>query len=234
MSLAIQQMFDAISARYDLANRVLSLGIDPSWRRSALRLLAPRPGATVLDVATGTGDLAIALSQAVGITGRVVGVDLAAGMLRLAPAKAAAVRRRAAMAALGWIQGDALALPLASASFDAATMAFGIRNTDDPLGALCELRRVVKRGGRIVILEFGQPRDRLFAPLYQLYSRHVMPRIGGLLTGAAAAYSYLPRTAAAFPCGTAFAAWMREAGLARIVVRPLFLGVAWLYRGEVL
>lgn len=230
---AVRTMFDAISPRYDLANRLMSFGVDPAWRRAAVRALAPAPGARVLDVATGTGDLALALAKAVGPTGRVVGCDFSPAMLARAPAKAAALARRTPIASLAWCRADGLALPFADRAFDLATIAFGIRNTADPARCARELFRVVRPGGAVAVLEFGQPTNPLFAPMYRAYSRFAIPLIGGLVTGVPSAYRYLPRTAAAFPSGPAFAALMGDAGFADVVVQPLTFGIAWLYVGRV-
>jgi demethylmenaquinone methyltransferase/2-methoxy-6-polyprenyl-1,4-benzoquinol methylase len=226
MSTQVRDMFASIAPRYDAANEVLSLGVHQSWRRAAVQAADLRPGQHVLDCATGTGDLALALAEAVGPQGEVVGTDFCAPMLKPAPAKAArrGLRVRFAVA-------DALALPFAGGSFDAATIAFGIRNVDDPVRCLREMARVVKPGGRVVVLEFGQPRGA-FGALFRAYSRGVMPIVGGLLTGNRAAYEYLPRTAAAFPAGDQFLALMDEAGrFASRGARPLTFGTAFVYRG---
>lgn len=232
MSVTVQKMFDKISPRYDLANRVLSMGVDPSWRRAAVKLLGCGEGSALLDVATGTGDLALDLARAAGSAGHVTGLDFSAQMLAKAPPKEQALAGQG-LAPIDWVLGDALALPFEDDRFDGATIAFGIRNTDDPAACLRELKRVVKPGGAVVVLEFGQPKGWLFPPIYRAYSKLVMPRIGGLITGERQPYEYLPETSAAFPCGEAFAELMREAGLADPVVKPLFFGIAWLYRGDV-
>jgi len=223
-------MFAGIAPRYDRANVVLSLGIDRLWRRRARRLLAPRAGERILDVCCGTGDVALGLRDAVGPRGRIVGADFCAPMLALAATKAG---RLAARAPLLFVRADALALPFADGAFDAAVVAFGIRNVDDPVRGLREMARVVRPGGRVVVLEFGRPEAPVLAPLYRWYSRVVIPRVGALVSGDRAPYEYLPRTSAAFPSGAAFTALMREAGLASPRALPLTLGVAFAYRGEV-
>jgi demethylmenaquinone methyltransferase/2-methoxy-6-polyprenyl-1,4-benzoquinol methylase len=228
MSAEVQRMFASIASRYDATNEVLSLGVHRGWRRKAVRLSGVRGGEKVIDCATGTGDLAIAFKRAVGAAGEVVGTDFCAEMLAAAPGKAERAGERVTFAV-----ADALALPYANASFDVASIAFGIRNVDDPLKCLRELARVVKPGGRVVVLEFGQPRG-VFGALFRFYSRAVMPAIGGLLTGNRAAYEYLPRTAAAFPAGEKFVALMGEARcFAERAAHPLTFGTAFVYVGVV-
>lgn len=228
MSAEVQQMFARIAPGYDLGNTVLSLGADRLWRRAAVRAAHARPGDAVLDCATGTGDLALAFKRAVGPSGRVTGTDFCAEMLARAPARAAArgLEVRFELA-------DVTKLPYPDGAFDVASIAFGIRNVDAPVQALRELSRVVKPGGRVVVLEFGQP-GGVFGGLFRAYSRHVMPRLGGLITGDRAAYEYLPRTSAAFPAGERFLALMDEAGgFASREARALTFGTAWVYAGVV-
>lgn len=228
MSTEVRQMFSHIAPRYDLANEVLSCGVHRLWRRAAVQLGGAAPGLSVLDCATGTGDLALAFKRAVGPTGRVVGTDFCPEMLAAAPVKA----RRAGQE-VHFEVADATALPYAKGVFDIASIAFGIRNVDDPVACLRELARVTKRGGRVVVLEFGQPRGP-FGTLFRLYSRTAMPWIGGLLTGDRAAYEYLPRTAASFPAGDRFLALMDEANVfeTRTAI-PLSFGTAYVYLGTV-
>lgn len=228
MSAEVQRMFASIARRYDAANDVLSLGVHKGWRRAAVRACGAARGQRALDCATGTGDLALELKRAVGAEGEVVGTDFCPEMLETAPDKA----KRLGLD-VRFEVADALALPYADASFDVATIAFGIRNVDDPLRCLRELARVVKPGGRVVVLEFGQPRGA-FGALYRVYSRGVMPLVGGLLTGNRAAYEYLPRTAAAFPAGERFLDLMREAqSFSRVEAQPLMFGTAFVYMGVV-
>ncbi len=223
----VQQMFSEISDRYDLANEVLSFGVHRLWRAAAVRRSGAREGQRVLDCASGTGDLALALKRAVG-AGEVIGTDFCEPMLKGARAKAA----RAGLD-VAFSQADAQALPFPDRSFDLASIAFGIRNVSDPVRCLRELARVVKPGGRVVVLEFGQP-GGAFGALYRFYGRQVMPRLGGWLTGQRAAYEYLPRTAAAFPAGERFLSLMDEAGGFRArAAHPLTFGVAYVYVGEV-
>src|SRR4051812_13361093 len=225
MSAEVRRMFASIAPRYDAANEVLSLGVHKGWRRKAVRLAQAAPGQSVLDCATGTGDLALEFKRAVG-QGEVIGTDFCAEMLQAAPAKAARAGLRVEFAV-----ADALALPYANDRFDIASIAFGIRNVDDPVRCLRELARVIKPGGRAVILEFGQP-DGAFGALFRFYSRGVMPVVGGWLTGNREAYQYLPRTAAKFPAGKKFVELMEQANcFTRIEAHPLTFGTAWVYVG---
>ena len=226
MSSEVRDMFASIARRYDTANEVLSLGIHKGWRRAAVAVSGAAKAQRVIDCATGTGDLALEFKRAVGSTGEVIGTDFCAEMLRPAPAKA----KRAGLD-VKFAVADALALPYPDGRFDVASIAFGIRNVDDPLRCLREMARVVKPGGSVIVLEFGQPRGA-FGALFRAYSRGVMPLVGGLLTGNRAAYEYLPRTAAAFPAGERFLALMRESGaFSRVEAHPLTFGTAYVYRG---
>jgi demethylmenaquinone methyltransferase / 2-methoxy-6-polyprenyl-1,4-benzoquinol methylase len=228
MSEQVQQMFSSIAPRYDATNELLSLGVHRLWRRAAVKRSRIQRGEAVLDCATGTGDLALAFKRRVGPEGRVVGTDFCPEMLALAPQKAAQ-----AGLDVGFEVADALALPYPDRSFDVASIAFGIRNVDDPARCLKELARVCKPGGRVVVLEFGQPRG-LFGTLFRFYSRHVMPWIGERMTKNRAAYEYLPRTASAFPAGERFVALMRSTQAFREArAWPLAFGLAYVYVGEV-
>jgi demethylmenaquinone methyltransferase / 2-methoxy-6-polyprenyl-1,4-benzoquinol methylase len=229
VSEQVREMFSSIAPRYDVTNVVLSLGIDRLWRRVAVRESGAAPGARVLDCATGTGDLALALRRAVEPGGTVVGMDFCAAMLEPAREKA----RRAGLGDVRFEVADALALPYPPGAFDVSTIAFGIRNVDDPVRCLQEMSRVVRPGGQVVVLEFGQPRG-VWGALYRFYSRVLMPAVGGLLTGNRSAYAYLPRTAAAFPAGERFLALMDQAGtFSARRARSLSGGIAFVYVGEV-
>jgi demethylmenaquinone methyltransferase/2-methoxy-6-polyprenyl-1,4-benzoquinol methylase len=218
-------MFASIAPRYDAANQVLSLGIHRGWRRTAVQLAGAAPGMRVLDCATGTGDLALEFKRAVR-GGEVIGTDFCAEMLQAAPEKS-----RRANLPVEFAVADALALPYRDGRFDIASIAFGIRNVDDPVRCLREMARVVKPGGRVVVLEFGQP-GGAFGALFRIYSTGVMPIVGGLLTGNRAAYHYLPRTAAKFPAGEKFLELMREAGcFTGCAAHALTFGTAFVYVG---
>ncbi|MCE9671318.1 bifunctional demethylmenaquinone methyltransferase/2-methoxy-6-polyprenyl-1,4-benzoquinol methylase UbiE [Myxococcus stipitatus] len=228
MSTEVRQMFSSIATRYDVTNEVLSFGIHRLWRRTAVRLSQAKAGDRVLDCASGTGDLAMVFKRKVGDTGRVLGTDFCPEMLESAPAKAAKAGLQ-----IDFQVADAMALPFADDSFDVASIAFGIRNVDDPVQCLREMGRVVRPGGRVVVLEFGQP-DGVFGALFRFYSKSIMPAIGGLLTGNRAAYEYLPRTSAAFPAGDKFLSLMDQSGAyAERSAHPLTFGTAYVYVGTV-
>jgi demethylmenaquinone methyltransferase/2-methoxy-6-polyprenyl-1,4-benzoquinol methylase len=214
-------MFDAIAARYDLLNRVLSFGIDRRWRAAAVDCLGPLDGARVLDVATGTADLAIALARR---GADVVGLDPSGGMRAVGERKLRA--RRATGVRL--MRGTAETLPFPAASFDAVTIAFGIRNVPDRPRALAEMARVTRPGGRIAILELGEPRGRFLGRLARFHCRSLVPWLGALLSRAPQ-YRYLQRSIAAFPPPEAFAAIMSDAGLRLLDVRPLTFGACTLF-----
>ncbi len=227
MSDQVQSMFAQIAPRYDTANDALSFGRHHAWRRKAVKLAGAGPGMSVLDCATGTGDLALEFKRAVG-EGEVIGTDFCEPMLRSAPAKA----ERAGLA-IRFEVADAMKLPYPSARFDLSSISFGIRNVDDPKVCLEELARVVKPGGRVMVLEFGQP-EGFFGALFRLYARFLMPVIGRAVTGNRAAYEYLPRTAAAFPSGEQFVALMKTTGrFSDAHATPLMFGTAWVYVGTV-
>jgi demethylmenaquinone methyltransferase / 2-methoxy-6-polyprenyl-1,4-benzoquinol methylase len=217
-------MFDRIARRYDFVNRVLSLGLDKSWRRRTVRALQLGEQPHVLDVATGTGDLAIDIAQMhPGAT--VIGLDPSREMLAIAGQK---IAKRGLAARVTLTVGDAQELPYRDCELDAATIAFGIRNVPDRPRALRELARVVRPGGRIAVLELGEPRRGVMARLARFHTRHVVPRLGALLSGARE-YAYLQRSVAEFPPADEFAALMEQAGLRVVDVAPLAFGACTLY-----
>ncbi len=217
-------MFDRIAARYDTLNRILSLGIDRHWRRLAVRALALPPAARVLDLATGTADVALEVLRQ-HRDARVLGLDPSLRMLAIGRRK---VRRAGLEQCVELLFGDAQELPYADRSFDGVTIAFGIRNVPDRARALAEMARVTKRDGRVAILELMEPREGALAPLARSFVRSLVPRVGALLSGAPE-YRYLQRSMAAFPSPDAFAEAMRRAGLEPLATRPLTLGVVCLF-----
>ncbi|HEY7293086.1 MAG TPA: bifunctional demethylmenaquinone methyltransferase/2-methoxy-6-polyprenyl-1,4-benzoquinol methylase UbiE [Vicinamibacterales bacterium] len=222
----IAGMFDSIAGRYDLLNHLLSAGIDRRWRKLAVRSLQLDGRDIVLDLCTGTGDLAIAaLTQTTGAR-RVVGVDFAGEMLRVGLAK---IRRMRVDDRITLARGDATRLPLANASVDATTIAFGIRNVDDTRAACAEIHRVLKPGGRLAILEFAIPTGRLIRPLYLWYFRRVLPMIGRVVSRHNAAYGYLPASVAAFATPDEFVTILRQSGFQSISAVPLTFGIVFLY-----
>jgi demethylmenaquinone methyltransferase/2-methoxy-6-polyprenyl-1,4-benzoquinol methylase len=222
-------MFDSIAPRYDLLNRVLSLGIDQRWRTQAIRLLEPDEPRRIVDVATGTADLAIKAERLLHPR-EVVGVDLSAEMLRFGREK---LDRRGLTPRVTLQQADAETLPFAEGDFDAALVAFGVRNFEDLDAGLQEIARVLRPGGALVVLEFSHPRQAPIKQLYRFYSRHILPRIGGAISQNNGAYQYLPESVAAFPDGPDFLARMEAAGYRDLLWQPLTFGVASLYKGYV-
>jgi demethylmenaquinone methyltransferase/2-methoxy-6-polyprenyl-1,4-benzoquinol methylase len=224
---AVRAMFDRIAPRYDLLNRLLSAGIDARWRRLAVAALDPRGPAPLLDLCSGTADLLLeALPRDANLRG--VGADLSEGMLRRGRAKLArdGLSGRAALVA-----ADGESLPFAAESFGNALVAFGIRNIADREGALRELHRVLRPGGRLVVLEFSMPAGGL-GKAYRFYFRHVLPRVGAWISGDGEAYRYLPASVAVFPDPPAFGALLERAGFAAVGWTPLTAGIAHLHRAE--
>ena len=216
------EMFDTIAQRYDLLNRLISLGLDRRWRRRAVTALALGPGKTVLDLATGTGDVALMIARACP-EAEVLATDPSRRMLHLAMEKARPFGGRVHFAV-----GDAQAIDLRDASVDAVSMAFGIRNVEDRPRALREMARVTREGGRIAILELSEPQRGPLAALARFHIHQVVPRIGGALSSSSV-YAYLERSIAAFPPPEVFAATMSEAGLRVLEVAPMSLGVVCLF-----
>ena len=216
-------MFARIAGRYDLLNRVLSLGIDRAWRRQAVRLAEVAPGGCVVDVCCGTGDLALEFARA---GARVVGVDFTFEMLALATPKPRGEH-------VLFAHGDALHLPVPDASADAASVAFGLRNLADPIRGLHEMARVVRPGGRVLVLEFAPPPKGPLGFLYNLYFTRILPFIGGIVSGDRAAYRYLPRTVVAWPAAPEVLTRLESVGLEECGYRALTGGIAYLHWGRV-
>jgi demethylmenaquinone methyltransferase/2-methoxy-6-polyprenyl-1,4-benzoquinol methylase len=224
----IAGMFDSIAPRYDLLNHVLSAGMDRSWRDRAVDALALPANARVLDLCTGTADLAIAtVRRTTGAT--VVGIDFAGEMLRLGLAKTreASLDRRISL-----VRGDAARIPLADRSCDAATMAFGIRNVSEPQRALAEIARVLKPGGRLAILEFGHPQIPGIRTLYSWYFRYMLPLVGRLISKHQSAYSYLPASVGTFPPPAEFSRTLSATGFSHVRAVSLTFGIVYLFVAE--
>ncbi|MGH9349676.1 MAG: bifunctional demethylmenaquinone methyltransferase/2-methoxy-6-polyprenyl-1,4-benzoquinol methylase UbiE [Vicinamibacterales bacterium] len=221
----IARMFDAIAPRYDLLNRVLSVGIDRRWRRRAIASLGLTGREVLLDVCTGTADVALE-GRASGGAARVVGVDFAGAMLAIGREKVRAAREDGRIALL---RGDATRLPVRDGAVDAATVAFGIRNVERPELACAELARAIRPGGRLAILEFGVPRIPGVSRLYLWYFKYLLPRVGRTVSGHTEAYSYLPASVGAFPPPPQFVTILRRAGFVDVEAVPLTLGIVYLY-----
>lgn len=223
----IRAMFDRIAPTYDLLNRLISFGLDTSWRKKAVRALSGYPGGSFLDIAAGSGDVSVALLD--GNPGFVVGTDFSLNMLRLFDKK---IRRsgredRASLAA-----SDALSLPFRDGSFDGTIVAFGIRNFADRPLALREMFRVLKPGGTSVILELTVPPNAAAAALYRLHARAVLPVVGRIISGDSSAYGYLPDSIAAFPPADEFLALMGNAGFVGTSATTLSFGAATIFLGK--
>ena len=219
-------MFNAIAGRYDLLNHLLSGGVDFYWRRRALAAVRRRGPARVLDLATGTGDFARAAGRLA--PGRVVGVDVAVDMVRIARAKLGDASGRGP----DLMAGDAEMLPFRDRCFDLVTVAFGARNFDSVGAGLAEAERVLRSEGEVIVLEFSEPALPVFRQLYGFYFNRVLPLVGGLISGNREAYSYLPRSVGSFPQGTEFLELMEAAGFTDTRAMPLTLGICAVYQGR--
>ena len=218
-------MFDAIAPRYDLLNRVLSAGLDQRWRRRAVEALALAPDAHVLDLCTGTADLAIAIAHR-HPGASVTGVDLSSAMLTRGLAK---LRKAGLTPRIRLVRGDAVELPLRAATCDGATIAFGIRNVAEPERALVELHRILRPGARLAILEFGAPRIPGIRTLYSWYFRYLLPLVGRVVSHHDSAYSYLPASVGTFPPPAEFLRTIERHGFVSVSAVPLTLGIVYMY-----
>ncbi len=225
--VAVQQMFSAIAPRYDLLNHLLSAGRDRYWRREAVAAAALPPKGALLDVCTGTGDMALEAARQFP-EARIVGVDFSRPMIDLGRAK---VERAYLDQRITLQVAPAEALPFPDGSFDAATVAFGLRNIPDRLRALREMRRVLRPGGCAVILEFTTPPSSLCRGPYLWYFHRVLPWIGRIVSGHPTAYAYLPASVADFPSPEGLAAWMRDTGLRDVSHRLLTAGIVAIHVG---
>ncbi|RMD86129.1 MAG: bifunctional demethylmenaquinone methyltransferase/2-methoxy-6-polyprenyl-1,4-benzoquinol methylase UbiE [Candidatus Dadabacteria bacterium] len=219
-SWPVKDMFDRISPRYDAANTILSFGMHYIWKRRAVSVIPPEySGGKAMDLCTGTGDLIAFLKLKFG---EVYGVDFSPKMLSLCR------ERYKSIEGLNLVEADAMDLPFPDGFFDCITVAFGVRNFPDLGRGLSEMKRVLKEGGFLSVLEFGQPRG-IISPLYRFYCRRIMPLVGRIVTGYREPYEYLPVTAESFPCGEKFCKILQEKGFKMIEFRSLFRGIAYIY-----
>jgi demethylmenaquinone methyltransferase/2-methoxy-6-polyprenyl-1,4-benzoquinol methylase len=223
----VEQMFDSIATRYDLLNRVLSGGIDKSWRKKAINQLLPIKPQHILDIATGTADLAL---EAVRLNPeKITGVDISAGMLEIGREK---IKAKHLSELITLQQADSEKLPFSDNSFDAITVAFGVRNFEHLEIGLGEMLRVLKPGGMVVILEFSQPTKFPVKQGYNFYSKYILPGIGQLISKERSAYEYLPESVSAFPFGEKFTGILQQVGYADTKCIPLTFGIASIYTGR--
>ncbi len=223
--VAVNSMFARIARRYDVANRLLSGGVDTCWRRRLVAAVRRQSPHDILDLATGSGDVAFALSRSLPRTAKITGMDFCQPML-----DEAIVKQRTGGRSLNvvFLQGDGMALPLADATFDAVTVSFGLRNMADRLQALREMHRVLRPGGRLYVLEFSQPQS-WFRPLYYFYTKRILPVFAGLVTGDRAAYDYLNASIERYPDYEAMSAEIRQAGFASVSVNRMTFGIVALH-----
>lgn len=223
----VEQMFDNIAPAYDRLNDIMSFGIARVWRRAVVRRLRRSDARRILDLATGTADLAIAMARRMPDT-EVTGGDISEGMLALGRVK---VAKAGLSSRVSLVTARAEELPFADRKFDAVTAAFGARNFADLTRGLAEMARILRTGGRIFVLEFSTPRNKIFGSLYRFYFHRVLPRIGGVISKDYRAYTYLPGSVSEFPAPERFTEMMREAGFADCRAEPLTGGVAYIYSG---
>lgn len=225
----IRSLFSSISENYDTANDAMTFGLARLWRKRLVKWSEAKRGDSVLDCATGTGDLALEFKRAVGPKGRVVGSDFCADMLKFAPNKANRKKLH-----VDFEQADVLALPYKNGEFDIASIAYGIRNVADPMRAFQEMARVVKPSGKVMILETGSVQSPVMKPFIELYFQKIVPKVGGFITGHTTAYDYLNRSSAHFPAGQEFVDWLMKSGaFTTCEWRPLLGGASHLYKATV-
>ena len=222
-------MFDRISGRYDFLNRLFSLGFDIIWRKQLARYLSSQNNQTILDIATGTADVLLYLLQQNSNISRGYGIDLAENMLAIGQQK---VQARQLQDKIVLQYGDAQRIPFPANQFDAATIAFGIRNMAEPVKVLQEIFRILKPQGRALVLEFSLPQNRFLRSIYLVYLRHFIPVLGAVLSDDGGAYRYLNKTVETFPSGRDFCALMESAGFKNIQAHPLSRGIATIYTGD--
>ncbi len=225
----IWKMFDRVARRYDLLNRLLSMGIDCAWRKKVASLLPPGGGHHVLDLATGTADQILFLFEKSDKITSGLGLDLAERMLEVGRRK---IENRGLSEAIRLETGDAMDIPVEDEQFNVVTISFGIRNLIHVPTALLDMFRVLKPGGRVLVLEFSLPERPWMRKVYLFYLRHILPRIGSFVSGDAQAYRYLNETIETFPHGDAFCRLLTEAGFGNVRAHPLSFGIATIYQGD--
>lgn len=223
----VEQMFDNISEKYDFLNRVLSMGIDVKWRKRVVKKIQNANPETILDIATGTGDLAIQMANAT--KAKITGFDLSAGMLDVGRKKIAELNLNDR---IEMIQGDAENMPFEANSFDCITVSFGVRNFENLSKGLDEINRVLKPGGTFVILEFSQPESFPMKQLYSFYSKQILPRIGKRISKDQSAYTYLPESVKAFPYGEKMKNILKKSNFSKISDKKLTFGIASIYESS--
>ncbi|MEN6371137.1 MAG: bifunctional demethylmenaquinone methyltransferase/2-methoxy-6-polyprenyl-1,4-benzoquinol methylase UbiE [Armatimonadota bacterium] len=221
----INRLFGSIASKYDLMNSVISLGMHKSWRKIAVRMAGIEPGASAIDVATGTGDFAKVLSAAAGYSGLVVGTDFCRPMIAMAANKLASERN------IELVTANAEHLPFASGTFDCATIGFALRNVANVQAAVAEMTRVIKPGGRVISLEILGPDSRILQPLWRLYFFRIMPRLAGLFGAEREPYDYLPNSVARFCSREELADIFKSCGLVDIHIRNLTFGTVCIHMG---
>ncbi|HDR52358.1 MAG TPA: bifunctional demethylmenaquinone methyltransferase/2-methoxy-6-polyprenyl-1,4-benzoquinol methylase UbiE [Mariniphaga anaerophila] len=223
----VEEMFDQISPRYDFLNHLLSFQIDKIWRRKAVKILGHYKPATILDVATGTGDFAIVAARL--NPQRITGIDLSEGMLKFGRKK---IHKKSLESLIELRKGDSENLPFSAASFDAAIVGFGVRNFENLKAGLSEIYRVLKPGGAFIVLEFSKPRNRFFRSFYFFYFTRILPWLGGLVSKNSRAYSYLPESVQEFPDGDNFVRILEAVGFAKCRWFPQTFGIATIYEAQ--
>jgi demethylmenaquinone methyltransferase / 2-methoxy-6-polyprenyl-1,4-benzoquinol methylase len=222
----IANMFDHIAPKYDFLNHTLSFGIDKIWRRKAIKLISGNSPESILDVATGTGDFAIAALKTGAV--KITGIDISKEMVAVGKEK---IRKMGLEDKIELVTGDSEAIKFPDQTFDAATVAFGVRNFENLGRGLNELFRVLKKGGTLCILEFSKPRQPVIRFMYKIYSRSIMPWFGRLVSGDRSAYTYLPESVEEFPDGEKFIIFMQKSGFKQIQEFRLTFGIATIYIG---
>lgn len=232
----VQNQFDRIARKYDLANDVISMGMHRFWKDQAIRELLGTQSGHYLDVCCGTGDLALTIASRQSFSGQVTGIDFSSEMLAVARSRESSIRRNTPndkLSPLEWIQGDALQLPFPDNSFDGAIVSFGLRNLTNYQGGIDEMARVVKPGGQVINLDLGQPTMPVFTPFYLFYFHNIVPIIGEIIQGDRAAYTYLPESRKNYPAPPRLTEIFTNAGLSDVRWIPLACGSVALHAGTV-